>query len=69
MRPWSIDLAHVPTTFIKSKPHDPRWTIKIRFMKGYPYQLIRIADLKTSGHELTGLTHTLVDGTAACAPA
>jgi hypothetical protein len=38
--------------------------IKIRFTKGYPYQLIGTADLKTNGHDLTGRTCTAVDSAA-----
>jgi hypothetical protein len=38
-------------------------------MKGYLYQLIRTADLKTSGHDLTGRTGMPVDDAVARAPA
>jgi hypothetical protein len=60
--PGPLRLAH---GFINPEPSEVRSTVRIKMMKGYFPKQIGTADLEMDGHNLTGLTSTLVDGTAA----
>jgi hypothetical protein len=63
--PGPLRLAH---GFINPELSEVRSTVRIKMMKGYFPKQLGTADLEMDGHNLSGLTSTLVDGTAARAP-